>query len=185
MVYARDRKFLFAAITSTLDRLALDIVDARIYTSRDGFALDAFLITDQQGDPISDPSRRRDIRATLRDALLETPLSLRAAGRRVSRQHKAFRVATEVSFATDLGRDRTVIELITKDRSGLLSQVAQAFAECDLVLQNARVNTYGERAEDAFFVTDASGHAVTDAARLGRLRDQLARRLDGELATPA
>ena len=185
MVYARDRKFLFAAITSTLDRLALDIVDARIYTSGDGFALDAFLITDQQGDPISDPSRRRDIRATLRDALLETPLSLRAAGRRVSRQHKAFRVATEVSFATDLGRDRTVIELITKDRSGLLSQVAQAFAECDLVLQNARVNTYGERAEDAFFVTDASGHAVTDAARLGRLRDQLARRLDGELATPA
>jgi [protein-PII] uridylyltransferase len=82
-------------------------------------------------------------------------------------------------------RDRTVIELITKDRPGLLSQVAQAFAESDLVLQNARVNTYGERAEDAFFVTDANGRAVTDAGRLDRLREQLARRLDGELATPA
>ena len=142
-------------------------------------------MSDLNGEPVSDPSRRRDIRAALRDALLEDPLSLRSGGRRVSRQHKAFRVATEVSFATDLGRDRTVIELITKDRPGLLSQVAQAFAECDLVLQNARVNTYGERAEDAFFVTDANGRAVTDAARLDRLREQLARRLDGEPATPA
>jgi UTP:GlnB (protein PII) uridylyltransferase len=83
------------------------------------------------------------------------------------------------------GRDRTVIELITKDRPGLLSQVAQAFAECGLVLQNARVNTYGERAEDAFFVTDATGHAVTDAATLDRLREQLAGRLDGDPAAAA
>ena len=185
MVYTRDRKYLFAAITSILDRLGLDIVDARIYTSRDGYALDTFLVSDLNGEPVSDPSRRREIRSTLRDALLEDPLSLRPGGRRVSRQQKAFQVITEVSFATDLGRDRTVIELITKDRPGLLSQVAQAFAESDLVLQNARVNTYGERAEDAFFVTDANGRAVTDAGRLDRLREQLARRLDGELATPA
>ncbi len=185
MVYTRDRKYLFAAITSTLDRMALDIVDARIYTSRDGYALDTFLVSDLNGEPVSDPSRRRDIRAALRETLLEDPLSLHSGGRRVSRQHKAFPVATEVSFATDLGRDRTVVELITKDRPGLLSQVAQAFAECELVLQNARVNTYGERAEDAFFVTDANGRAVTDAGRLDRVREQLARRLDGELATPA
>jgi [protein-PII] uridylyltransferase len=184
MVYTRDRKYLFAAITSTLDRLALDIVDARIYTSRDGYALDTFMVCDLNGEPVSDPARRRDIRAALREALQADPLPLHAPGRRVSRQHKAFQVATEVSFATDLGRDRTVVELITKDRAGLLSQVAQAFAECDLVLQNARVNTYGERAEDAFFITDANGHAVTDAARLDQLRAQLARRLD-ECAAPA
>ena len=184
MVYTRDRKYLFAAITATLDRLALDIVDARIYTSRDGYALDTFMVCDLNGEPVSDPARRRDIRVALREALQAEPLPLHAPGRRVSRQHKAFQVATEVSFATDLGRDRTVVELITKDRPGLLSQVAQAFAECDLVLQNARVNTYGERAEDVFFVTDANGHAVTDAARLDQLRAQLARRLD-ECAAPA
>jgi [protein-PII] uridylyltransferase len=182
MVYTRDRKYLFAAITSTLDRLALDIVDARIYTSRDGYALDTFLVSDLNGEPISDPTRRRDIRAALRDVLIGDTLPLLPTGRRVSRQHKAFRVPTEVSFATDLGRDRTVVELITKDRPGLLSQVAQAFAECELVLQNARVNTYGERAEDAFFVTDTAGHAVTDAARLDQLREQLARRLDEQAA---
>lgn len=50
------------------------------------------------------------------------------------------------------------------------------------MLQNARVNTYGERAEDAFFVTDTAGHAVTDAARLDQLREQLARRLDDQAA---
>jgi [protein-PII] uridylyltransferase len=182
MVYTRDRKYLFAAITSTLDRLGLDIVDARIYTSRDGYALDTFLVSDLNGEPVSDPTRRRDIRAALRDVLVGDTLPLLPPGRRVSRQHKAFRVPTEVSFATDLGRDRTVVELITKDRPGLLSQVAQAFAECELVLQNARVNTYGERAEDAFFITDASGHAVTDAARLDQLREQLARRLDEQAA---
>ncbi len=182
MVYTRDRKYLFAAITSTLDRLGLDIVDARIYTSGDGYALDTFLVSDLNGEPISDPSRRRDIRAALRDVLIGDTLALLPNGRRISRQHKAFRVPTEVSFATDLGRDRTVVELITKDRPGLLSQVAQAFAECELVLQNARVNTYGERAEDAFFVTDAVGRAVTDAARLDQLREQLARRLDEQPA---
>ena len=181
MVYTRDRKYLFAAITSTLDRLALDIVDARIYTSRDGYALDTFLVTDLGGGPVSNPATRREIRAALRDTLQEEPLSLQPGGRRVSRQHKAFQVATELSFATDLGRDRTVVELICKDRPGLLSQVAQAFAEAGLVLQNARVNTYGERAEDAFFVTDADGHAVTDAERLNALREDLIRRLGQEL----
>jgi len=181
MVYTRDRKYLFAAITSTLDRLALDIVDARIYTSRDGYALDAFLVTDINGNPVSNPAARREIRAALRRALQEDPLSLKPGGRRVSRQHKAFHVTTEVSFATDLGRDRTVVELICKDRPGLLSQVAQAFAEAGLVLQNARVNTYGERAEDAFFITDAAGHAVTDAERLNALREDLIRRLGQEL----
>jgi [protein-PII] uridylyltransferase len=180
MVYTRDRKYLFAAITATLDRLALDIVDARIYTSRDGYALDAFLVTDISGNPVSNPAARRDIREALRRALRADPLSLQAGGRRVSRQHQAFHVATEVSFATDLGRDRTVVELICKDRPGLLSQVAQAFAEAGLVLQNARVNTYGERAEDAFFVTDADGHAVTDAERLDVLREDLVQRLDQE-----
>ncbi|WP_372695393.1 [protein-PII] uridylyltransferase [Immundisolibacter sp.] len=181
MVYTRDRKYLFAAITSTLDRLALDIVDARIYTSRDGYALDAFLVTDINGNPVSNPAARREIRAALRRALQEDPLSLKPGGRRVSRQHKAFHVTTEVSFATDLSRDRTVVELICKDRPGLLSQVAQAFAEAGLVLQNARVNTYGERAEDAFFITDAAGHAVTDAERLNALREDLIRRLGQEL----
>ncbi len=181
MVYTRDRKYLFAAITSTLDRLALDIVDARIYTSRDGYALDAFLVTDINGNPVSNPVTRREIRAALRETLQEEPLSLQPVERRVSRQHKAFQVATELSFATDLGRDRTVVELICKDRPGLLSQVAQAFAEAGLVLQNARVNTYGERAEDAFFVTDADGHAVTDAERLNALREDLIRRLGQEL----
>ena len=182
MVYTRDRKYLFAAITSTLDRLALDIVDARIYTSHDGYALDTFLVSDLNGGPISDPTRRRDIRAALRDVLTSHALPVLPNGRRISRQHKAFRVPTEVSFATDLGRDRTVVELITKDRPGLLSQVARAFAECELVLQNARVNTYGERAEDAFFVTDTAGHAVTDANRLDQLREQLAQRLDDQVA---
>ncbi|GAB4348500.1 MAG: [protein-PII] uridylyltransferase [Immundisolibacter sp.] len=181
MVYTRDRKYLFAAITSTLDRLALDIVDARIYTSRDGYALDTFLVTDLGGEPVSDPTARREIRAALRGTLQEEPLPLKPGGRRVSRQHKAFQVTTQLSFATDLGRDRTVVELICKDRPGLLSQVAQAFAEAGLALQNARVNTYGERAEDVFFVTDADGHAVTDAERLNALREDLIRRLGQEL----
>ncbi|WP_372724288.1 [protein-PII] uridylyltransferase [Immundisolibacter sp.] len=185
MVYTRDRKYLFAAITSTLDRLGLDIVDARIYTSHDGDALDAFLVTDLHGERVSDPAQRREIRAALRDTLLQDTLSLSSGGRRSTRQQKAFRVDTEVSFTTDLSRDRTVLELITKDRPGLLSKVAQALAECGLVLQNARVNTYGERAEDAFFVTDANGHAVTDAGRLDALERQLVQRLDGELKPAA
>ena len=186
LVYARDRQRLFAAVTATLDRLHLNVVQARIYTTPDGYALDTFMVLDRENRLVSEQHRRRDIRAALREVLGngEVPL-VKAPSRLVSRQHSAFEVPTRVEFHTDPVQAHTVVELITKDRPGLLSRIAASFSEHDVRLINARINTYGERAEDVFFITRPDGGPIDDPDLLDELRAQLQHALDGARADAA
>jgi [protein-PII] uridylyltransferase len=169
LVYTPDRANLFAAITATLDRLDLDIVDARIYTTADGWALDNFIVLELDGRPVTDPACRLATLAALLAALAPDVLAPQAPSRRIPRARKAFEVPTEVSCYTD-ARGRSVLELITTDRPGLLSRVALALARAGVRLDGARINTFGERAEDVFIVAGADGRPVTEPAALAALR---------------
>jgi [protein-PII] uridylyltransferase len=71
------------------------------------------------------------------------------------------------------------LELITADRPGLLSHIGQAFRECGIQLQSAKVATIGARAEDVFFITDRQKRPLADPAKYARLREALMRHLDG------
>ena len=161
-VYTDDRDSLFAAITGTLEQLGLDIIDARVITSEDGHALDTFLVLDHEGEAITDPQRLEEIQQRLKRQLAEPGLPARQQGR-LSRQQRHFPIATEVWFRDDPTNRRTVMEVVTGDRPGLLARLARALLECRVRLQNAKIATFGERAEDIFFVTDKEGRPLTDA----------------------
>ena len=95
------------------------------------------------------------------------------------RQLKAFRIPTRVRFQEDTANRRTVLEVVTADRPGLLARVGWTLAEHRVRLQNAKISTFGERAEDVFFVTDA-GNRPLPAARLDEIRLALERALDAD-----
>ena len=172
LIYMPSRDRLFEQIAADLDRLGLTIAEARITTTDDDWALDSFLVLDRSGAPVEDPHRIRQIRDRL-NRLLATADGGRQPRRHPPHQYRHFQVPVEVHFHTDEAADRTVLELIAADRPGLLAQVADAFRECNIRLQDARISTFGSRAEDVFYITDHHDHALRDGVQQEALRQYL------------
>ena len=168
---------LFARATQVFDQMGLNIVDARIIGSRDGLTLDTYIVLEDTGQPISDPYRIEDIFAKLRQNLTQLDREP-ALTRRQPRQFKHFSIPTQVAFSTDERNHRTIMEVMTVDRPGLLSRVGQALMECGVRLHNAKIATFGARVEDIFQLTDKHNKPLSDAAQIQCLRDIIVRYLD-------
>jgi [protein-PII] uridylyltransferase len=178
-IYTPDSRNLFAATVNALDTLGLTIVDARIITSTDGFSLDTYIVLDKNGTPIGDDWPRIErIRKTLTDTLKQPETFGATVSRRMPRRHKHFDVPTEVVISNDIANDRTVVDIQSLDRPGLLAHIGRIFVRFELLVQNARIATLGERVEDVFFVTDLDGNPVSDPELCQNLQATLKRELD-------
>ena len=178
-VYTPDVENLFAATVNALDQLNLTIMDARIITSADGFSLDTYTVLDENGTPIgNNRARIRDIQETLKQTLRNPEAFPEVIRRRMPRRHRYFNVPTQAVISNDLVNDRTVVEIQTLDRPGLLARIGRIFMEFRLLVQNARITTLGEKAEDVFFVTDHNGEPVSDSELCRKLQERLREELD-------
>ncbi|HEY6134427.1 MAG TPA: [protein-PII] uridylyltransferase [Rubrivivax sp.] len=166
LVYSPDRPDLFARICGYFDSAGFSIQDAKIHTTRAGYALDTFQVVS---------SRLAGSQSAYRDliALVETQAAAAAAsdgplpepGRsRVSRRVKSFPVTPRVSLNPDERAQRWLLTVSASDRSGLLYGIARVLARHHVNLQLAKVSTLGERVEDTFLV---------DGAELQQLKAQL------------
>lgn len=179
-IYGPDRINLFADIAYVMDQLQLNIHDARIMTSTSSqYSLDTFIVLEEDGSPINsdDPDRIREIQHSLLMALVEPP-QRRKNSRRVPRTLKHFKVPTRVTLSNDVSNERTVVEVITTDRPGLLALIGEVFIELGVSLQNARISTLGERVEDVFFVVDQDNRPIEDLALTERMRSLLTNKLN-------
>ena len=171
---------LFAASVASLSTLHLNILDAKIITSPQGFSLDTYIVLEETGERIGDNGpRMADIRRTLTDSLRDPTKFPALVQRKMPRQYRHFKVPTEVTISNDRN-NRTVVEIITLDRAGLLARIGRIFMEFNLLLQNARIATLGERVEDVFFVTGRDGKPLTDIQVRDRLQQTLRDRLDSD-----
>jgi len=180
-VCARDIDYVFATITATLDRLGFDITDARITTSRQGYTLDTFIILEGNGEIITNPHRIEEIISQLRELLKAPSIDLvlaKTTRQTLPRQLKHFPIPTQVSFHDDERNQRTIMEVTTRDQPGLLAKIAAALVKNNIRLQNAKVATFGERAEDIFFITDKELQPITDRSRQEMLRETIVEMLD-------
>ena len=183
-IYMPTRTGLFEQVTGLFDRLGLNTVDARILTTHDGWVLDTYLVTDRNEKPIRDPHQLEQIRGRL-EASLATPATVTELPRLgLPRKYRHFPVRTRIRFSRDPRGERTLMELFTTDRPGLLSLVGHAITRCGADLENARIATFGHRVEDVFYLTDEGGGPITDAARLDCIRDTILEGL-GETADRA
>jgi len=174
-IYAPDRPHLFADIAACLDQLELDIQDARIMTSSaSDFSLDTFIVLDEEGHSIgNNPARLRDIQHRLLLAI-QDPEETSTPQRRMSRRLKHFSIPPEITVSNDPTNQRTVVQVITSDRPGLLADIGRTFKRLDLRMQSARISTLGERVEDVFFVVDNQNEPLHDAKRVAELQQRLA-----------
>ncbi len=177
-IYTPDEDRLFALTTGLLDQLGLNVADASIITSTNGFTLNTYVVLDETGETVHDGFRADEILHALRKGLSDPQHKFGSINRRMPRQLKHFPLATRVSLSIDEANQRTAVELITSDRPGLLTRVGQAFIRCQVRLQNARIATLGARTEDVFYVTDIHNRPLTDEAQIKCLKDTLVEYLD-------
>ena len=161
-VYAPDRDFLFAASASILGRLGLTVLDSRIITGNHGMTLDSYVVEDVAA-PAADGSRHEEIRRALRLGLRNPAGVPRTVRRLAKRQLKHFTIPVEVNFTHDSVNHLTVMEVIAADRPGLLARIGWALADARVRIRNAKIATFGERAEDVFYVTDATNQPLADS----------------------
>ena len=154
-LYTKDHERLFAATTSLLSQMGLTIVDARINSTHNNNTLDSYIVLDDaSGEPIHDAMRLVEIRDKLTRNLLNPQNISLKVDKHQPLKHRYFNFPIHIIFNNDSKKMRTIMELSCNDQPGLLSRVGQAFLDCGVLLQGAKIATYGSRAEDIFFVTD-------------------------------
>ncbi len=159
-VYCQDQPALFATVVAELDRRNFNVHDAQIMTSKDGFVLDTFMVLDQHGDAIDVERHSAVIKHLVH--VLEDGRPTRVKTRRAPRNLKHFNVKTQVDFLPTKGKKRTLMELVALDAPGLLAKVGATFAQLGVNLHAAKITTIGERAEDLFILTSATGGRLSE-----------------------
>jgi [protein-PII] uridylyltransferase len=177
LTYTPHRLHSFARTTAVLDQMGLNVVDARLITSANGFSLETYVVLEDSGAVIADADRLREIERGLWRNLQQPEDSPLAVTRRAARQVRMFSTPTQVNCSVDSRNGRTILELIAADRPGLLSEVGKVFKAERVAIHGAKIMTVGERAEDVFYITDSSGLILPDDA-CQRVQDALVRALD-------
>jgi [protein-PII] uridylyltransferase len=177
-IFAKNQDYIFSVSTATLDQLGLSILDARIVTTNDQFALNSFQILEQSGDQIADFYRENHICTVLRRNLLNQSVNQQKNINRESRQARNFPITTEINFHEDPHNRHTILELISTDRVGLLSTIGQVFREQQIILHSAKITTIGSRVEDIFCITDKQLKPLSDQEKQRLLNEKIIKTLE-------
>jgi [protein-PII] uridylyltransferase len=175
-VVAPDHPRLLSIIAGACAMSGANIVDAQIFTTTDGLALDTICISrafDQDQDELR---RAQRVAASIEKALrgeLHLSQALLAQKNEGANRTKAFSIAPEVTIDNNLSNKYTVLEVSGLDRPGLLFDLTSAISRLNLNIGSAHIVTFGEKAVDAFYVTDLTGLKITNPARQGTIRRQL------------
>jgi [protein-PII] uridylyltransferase len=169
MIYTADREGLFARICGYFGRAGFNIVEAKIHTTRNRYALDTFLVMGHGGGV-----HYRDLITLIEMGLAEElearPPLAPPRPARISRRVRYYPISPVVDIRPDERGAYQVLSIVAADRAGLLYAMARVLADHNINLHSARINTLGDRAEDVFLI---SGEALADPKAVLRIEQEL------------
>ncbi|MCU4675746.1 [protein-PII] uridylyltransferase [Catenovulum sp. 2E275] len=158
-VFHKDQDYLFASICSSLDRKNFNIHDAIIMNTKDGYAMDTFIVLEDDGNQAA-KKRFKDIQDAVKEATKSQ--SEPSVPNRIPRLIKPFQIPTTITWVEHKNDKRSRMELEALDTPGLLVKIGRVFFNNNITIHAAKVATIGERAEDFFVLTNKSGEPLTD-----------------------
>ncbi|QQN64197.1 [protein-PII] uridylyltransferase [Bradyrhizobium diazoefficiens] len=185
-IFAADHPWLLSIIAGACASAGANIVDAQIYTTTDGRALDTISIS-REYDRDEDEGRRATRIGEMIEDVLEGKLRLPevVARRTVRSKAKPFVIEPEVTINNQWSDRYTVIEVSGLDRPGLLYELTTAISKLNLNIASAHVATFGERARDVFYVTDLLGAQINAPTRQAAIKSALTHVMASDKAAAA
>ena len=169
-----DHPGIFSRMCGALSLVGANVVDARTFTSKDGFATAAFWVQDSDGTPFEEsrlPRLRKMIERTLHGDIV--PREAFADRDKIKKRERAFRVTTSITFDNEGSEIYTIIEVDTRDRPGLLHDLTRTLANANVYIASAVIATYGEQVVDTFYVKDMFGLKYHAQAKCDALEHKL------------
>ncbi len=176
-----DRAGLFRKIAGSLSAAGLNILSAQIFTRSDGIVLDTFNVQDAWTGNLAGADQREAFETVINKALTGEEVNFQAliARRKITRPiYQAYvgeRITTRMGFDNDASDTRTVIEVETEDRIGLLYAISQQLSELELDISAAKISTERGAAIDSFYVRELDGGRVVATDRQRAIEHQLQR----------
>ncbi len=169
-----DHPGIFSRLAGALALVGANVVDARTYTSKDGYATAVFWIQDGDGHPYEVarlPRLRGMIEKTLRGEVL--PREALAGRDKIKKRDREFRFPTHIIFDNEGSEIYTIIEVDTRDRAGLLYDLTRTLAANNIYIASAVIATYGAQVVDVFYVKDMFGLKLHTKQRQESLEKKL------------
>jgi [protein-PII] uridylyltransferase len=174
-VVAPDHPRLLTGIAGACAAAGGNIVDAQIFTTTDGLALDTIFVSrafERDEDELRRGRRiasniEKTLRGEVRLAEMTPPRQTR------DERHEAFAVEPEVTVDNNLSRRYTVVEVSGLDRPGLLRDLTASLSSLNLNIGSAHIVTFGEKAVDSFYITDLTGQKISAPARQAAIKRRL------------
>ena len=176
VVYAADHPGLFMKIAGALAVAGASIVDARIFTTTDGMALDSLGIQNiEERTAVEDKAKLKRIRKQITRAMAGEvrPDGLLAKRRSLPERTEVFAVEPRVLINNRASRTHTVLEVNGRDRPGFLYDVTKGLKDLGLVISSAHIATYGERVVDVFYVKDVFGLKIHQPSKMRQVQQHL------------
>ncbi len=177
-IHTRYNSNLFTIIATLIEQMNLTVMDARIFTSKLHYTLDTFLVLQADGSQLTDSLRIEQLKEKLIHVITTPEAVTPGTTQHIPRAAKHFKFPTQVSFENNEIHNQTMMKVIAYDRPGLLSQIGSAMHACDVTLHKAKIVTYGEKAEDIFFITDNKSNSVTNPEQLDCLEQTIIESLE-------
>ena len=174
-----DRTGLFLKIAGSLSACGLNILGAQIFTRTDGIALDTFFVNDSRTGHLGAREQHEHFVSIFEKVLNGAEVDLPALIARQITMRPAYqayigeRMATEIQFDNNASETRTVVEVETEDRLGLLYAIAQTFTELDVDIDGARILTERGAAIDSFYVRERNAGQIVSAERQELIKSKL------------
>ncbi|WP_085306923.1 [protein-PII] uridylyltransferase [Planktotalea arctica] len=169
-----DHPGIFSRLAGALALVGANVVDARTFTSKDGYATAAFWIQDGEGSPYED-TRIARLKQMIDKTLSGEVVATEAIKNRdkIKKRERAFRVPTHITFDNEGSEIYTIIEVDTRDRPGLLYDLTRCMASMNVYISSAVIATYGEQVVDTFYVKDMFGLKFYTASKQRTLEKKL------------
>ncbi len=177
-IYADNANDLFYLSTAIIDQLGMTVLEAHILSLNKEHAFYSFQVLEQSGQSINTLTREIEIGKAIRQRLMEGNIKGTSLLGRQPRQAKYFPIATKINMHQDPNQRYSILELITTDRSGLLSKIGHALQKQNLHLHHAKISTIGARVEDLFFILNEESKPLSDLQKIDQLKQEIINTLE-------
>ncbi len=174
-----DHPGIFARLAGALALVGANVVDARTYTTKDGYVTACFWVQDGDGAPFAE-NRHARLKKMIDKTLSGEVIASEEfeTKDRVKKREAQFKFPTSISFDNEGSEIYTIIEVDTRDRPGLLFDLARTMANANIYIASAQIATYGAQVVDTFYVKDMFGLKLHGASKQAMIEKRLRKAIE-------